>query len=73
MKQVQLKDVKKGEFIRRQPDAKTTFVRGHYVRLSYANGGWSDGIGRYSCHDFYDVNREMFFKGTTKVWIDFTF
>jgi len=72
MKQVQLKDVKKGEFIRRQPDAKTTFIRDRFVRLSYANGGWSDGKGRYSLLEWFG-DKEIFLKGTTKVWIDFTF
>ena len=63
MKQVQLKDVKKGEFIRRKPDAKTTFIRGQYNR----------SMKDYSCTDFMDTNREIFLKGTTKVWIGFTF
>ena len=65
MEQVQLKDVKKGEFIRRKADAQPTFVRGAYVRY--------DGWNRYSLTDFYDTNREIFLKGTTKVWVGFTF
>ena len=65
MEQVQIKDVKKGEFIRRKADAKTTFVRGDYVRYE----GWN----RYSLTDFYDINREIFLKGTTKVWVGFDF
>ena len=63
MKQVQIKDVKKGEFIRRKPEAKTTFIRGQYDR----------SMKDYSCTDFMDTNREIFLKGTAKVWIDFTF
>ena len=32
MQQVQIKDVKKGEFIRRKPEAKTTYIKGDYDR-----------------------------------------
>ena len=63
MKQVQLKDVKKGEFIRRKADSKTSYIRGSYE--SYSK--------RYSCINFEDINKEIFIIGTTKVWIDFTF
>lgn len=69
MEEVQLKDVKKGEFIRRKPDAKTTYIRGEYVRLI-----WMTGVNyRYSCIDDMDINREIFLKGTTKVWVGFTY
>jgi len=69
LKQVQLKDVKKGEFLRRKPDAKTTYIRGDYVREI-----WMTGVHYgYSCIDDMDINREIFLKGTTKVWIGFTY
>ena len=72
MKQVQLKDVKKGEFIRRKADSKTTYIRDRFVRLSEWNGGWSDGKGRYSLLEWFG-DKEIFLKGTTKVWIGFDF
>ena len=64
MKEVRLRAVKKGEFIRRKPDAKTTFKRGDYVR--------EDGWNRYSLIEWFG-DKEIFLKGTTKVWIGFTF
>ena len=64
MEEVQLKDVKKGEFIRRKPDAKTTYIRGNYVRYE----GWN----RYSLLEWFG-SKEIFLKGSTKVWVGFTF
>lgn len=63
MRQVPLKDVPKGTFVRRKADAKTTFVRGEYCRFDR----------KYSLTDFYDINREVMLKGTTLVFIDFEF
>tara|TARA_R110000824_G_scaffold4128_5_gene19617 strand:- start:22 stop:228 length:207 start_codon:yes stop_codon:yes gene_type:complete len=68
MEQVQIKDVKKGEFIRRKPDAKTSFIRGEYVR----DAGWNRE-GRYFCSPDHDMNRGIYLKGTTKVWVGFTY
>jgi len=61
---VQLKDVKKGEYIRLTRPAKTTYIRGDYVR---------DGLNKYSVINFDDMNKERFLKGSTKVWVGFTF
>ena len=63
MKQVQIKDVKKGEFIRRKPDARQTYIKGDYDRSNKD----------YSCINFDDINKEIFIKSTVKVWIGFTF
>ena len=63
MEAVQLKDVKRGEFVRRKPDAKTTFIRGEYDREAKA----------YSLVDWEDINREVFLKGSTIVYINFEF
>ena len=65
MQQVQIKDLKKGDVFRRKADAKTVYVKGAYVRYN----GWN----RYSCFVYMDINREIFLKGTTKVWKGFTF
>ena len=61
--QVTLSQVKQGEVFKRKPDAKTVFVRSHYDR----------GSKTFSCFDWEDVNREIFLKGTTPVFIDFIF
>ena len=63
MRQVQMRDIKKGEFIRRKPESKDTYIKGEYDR--------SNKI--YSCTSFWNINKEIFIKPTTKVWIDFTF
>ena len=60
---VLLKDVKRGDFVRRKADAKTTFTRGDYVRE----------CKQYSLVDWEDINREVFLKGTTIVYIGFDF
>ena len=63
MEQVQIKDVKKGDYFRRKPDAKTVYIRGQYDRTEKD----------YSCIDDMDINREIFLKGSTKVWVGFTY
>lgn len=70
MKQVQLKDVKKGEFIMidrfkpmRNATSETVWIKGDYDRSNKD----------YSIINFGDMNREKFIKPTTKVWIGFTF
>lgn len=68
MKQVLLKDLKKGDFFTLKdygeyPDDNRVYVKGDYDR--------SDK--KYSCYKFTDVNAETFKKGTTKVFTDFTF
>lgn len=63
MRQVQMRDIKKGEFIRRKPESKDTYIKGKYDRSNKD----------FSCTSFWDTNKEIFIKPTTKVWIDFTF
>ena len=63
MEAVKLKDVKRGDFVRRKPDAKKTYIKGEYNR----------SFGKYSLEDFDDISREMFVKGSTTVYVSFTF
>ena len=63
MKKVQMRDVKKGEFIRRKPEAKATYIRGEYDRSNKD----------YSCTSFWNINKEIFIKPNTYVWIGFDF
>ena len=64
-REVLLKNVKKGDFFRRTPDANTTFIKGDYFR--------DGGFNKYGASDAEDMNREVFLKGNTKVWVDFTY
>ena len=63
MQAIPLRDVKPGDFVRRKPDAKTTYVKGPYDRASKT----------FSLIDFDDINREIFVKAATIVWIGFDF
>jgi hypothetical protein len=60
---VLLHEVKAGDFVKRKPNAKTVYVRGHFV----------PGENRYALSDFDDVNREIFLDRKTPVYIDFLF
>ena len=62
-RRVLLHEVKPGDFVKRKPDAKTVYVRGHFLR----------GENRYALSDFDDVNREIFLDRKTPVYIDFIF
>lgn len=68
MKQVLLKELKKGEFFTLKnygeyPEDARVYVRGEYDRSGK----------KYSCYKFNDIWNETFKKGTTKVFTDFTF
>jgi len=58
----QLKDVKKGEYIRLTNPAKTTYIRGE----RYPGG-------KHSIINFDDRNDRPLLKGSTEVYIGFTF
>ncbi len=60
---VQLKDVKKGDYIKRKPDAKKVFTKGEYCRFDK----------KYSCDDWEDISRCIMLKGSTIVYIGFDF
>ena len=62
-RRVLLHEVKPGDFVKRKPDAKTVYVRVHFV----------PGENRYALSDFDDVNREIFLDRQTPVYIDFMF
>lgn len=60
---VALKDVKPGEFVVRKPGAKTVYTRGDYDRTSKT----------YALDDYDDFCRQVFLKGSTIVYVGFTF
>lgn len=63
MQSLPLRNVKPGEFVRRKQDAKTTYIKGGYDRASKT----------FSLTDFDDINREIFVKASTVVWVGFDF
>jgi hypothetical protein len=63
MQSILLKDVKKGEFIKRKPDAKKVYTRGEYDRAEK----------RFTCDDWDDISRAVYLKGSTTVFVDFEF
>lgn len=63
MQSILLKDVKKGEFIKRKPDAKKVYTRGEYDRAEK----------RFTCDDWDDISRAVYLKGNTPVFVDFDF
>lgn len=63
MRQVVIEAVKPGEFVKRKPDARTVFKRGHFDRATMS----------YALVDCEDINREVFIKRGTLVYIDFTY
>lgn len=58
-----LKDVKIGDYFKRKGTSKTVWMRGSYDRPSRT----------YSCLDTEDICREIFLKGSTEVFIGFTY
>ena len=64
MNQVQLRQIKQGEFFKLQPtDSAPVWVRGYYCREDKT----------FEAYKYDDTNREGFFKGTKRVFVDFEF
>lgn len=67
MKQVNLKELKKGEYFTMKPIEEPTedqvWVKGEYIRQA----------GKYSTYKFIDTNHEILRKGDTRVYINFSF
>ena len=66
MKQTEIKNLKKGEFIKRaikgQPSADT-YIKGDYDRATKS----------FSCISYNDINKEIFIKANKSVFYDFEF
>ena len=63
MQAIEIEKVKKGEFLKRKPDAKKTYTRGDYARTH----------SRYRIDDWDDISRDMLLSKGTLVWVGFTF
>ncbi len=60
---MQLRNVVKGDFFRRKSDSVKTYTRGDYVRSEK----------RFECNDEDDISRALYLKGSTTVWVGFTY
>lgn len=60
---VAVESIKRGEFVRRKPDATKTYTRGEYDASSK----------RYSLVDCDDANREVWVKKGTKLFVGFSY
>jgi hypothetical protein len=60
MQSVPLRDVKQGVLIQRKIDSKTLFIKNHYDKASKT----------YSLTSTDDINKEIFLKPSTIVFID---
>jgi hypothetical protein len=58
-----LSSIPQNEYIKRHHDSQKVYIRGHYDRESK----------RYSLMDCEDMNREIFLKGSTMVFVGFTY
>lgn len=63
MEQKKLKDLKNGEYLKRNQETNNVFVRGEYCRENKT----------YELHRFDNVNRVIYLKGDSLVWVGFTF
>lgn len=62
-KQMQLRNVPHGEFVRRKLDSKITYTRAEYDR----------SFKKYCLDDYEDISRQIMLTGTTLVWVGFEF
>jgi hypothetical protein len=63
METIAIKNVKRGDYIKRKADALTVYVRGDYDRASKS----------YCCHAFDDISKSIYIKASKPVFVGFTF
>jgi len=63
-KEVELRKVKEGGYFKRKPTAAAEYIRNHYNRKDQF------GPANYSCSDANDMNREIFLKPSTLVYVE---
>jgi hypothetical protein len=61
--QTAIRNIKPGEYFKRQADAKTVYVKGKYDKASKS----------FSAIDTEDINREIFIKATKPVFVGFDY
>ena len=60
---IQLKDLPRGEFFKRKPNANKVYVRGEYYRPER----------KFACDDWNDISRDILLRGSTIVYTEFSF
>lgn len=64
---MKLKDLKKGDYFTRKnieyPTGKDVWIKGDYDR----------SLKKYSCINWLDINKEIFLKPDTEIFVDFIF
>ena len=69
---IELRKLPKGAFFKRKPDARAVYVRDVYItahvdELNVARSAY------FCCSDVDDMNREIFLKPSTLVYVDFEY
>ena len=69
---VEIQTLPKGAFFKRKPDARAVYVRDVYItahvdELNIARSAY------FCCSDVDDMNREIFLKPSTLVYVDFEY
>ena len=63
MEEKMIKELKKGEFLKRKADAKEVYIKDYYDRASKS----------FCCIAYSDINNWVFIKANKKVFVGFTF
>lgn len=64
MKEITIRELKKGEFFRLSAsESAPVWVKGYYIASEK----------KYEAYKYEDTNRETFLKGNRKVFVEFTF
>lgn len=63
MEEKTIRELKKGEFLKRKPDAKEVYIKGDYDKASKS----------FCCVAYSDINKWVFIKATKRVFVGFTF
>ena len=65
METLKITNVKEGEYFKKKQNSNKTYIKGAYIR--------DEGLNKYSCIDWDNINREIYLKGDSTVYIGFTF
>lgn len=63
MESKKIKELKKGEFLKRKADSNRVYIKGDYDRASKS----------FSCIAYDDINQEIFIKADKIVFVGFIF
>lgn len=63
MQNITLRNVKPGDFVKRKSDSKAVYIKGDYDRTTKS----------FELVDVDDINRCIYLKGNTQVFVGFTY